>query len=397
LKGGEIMASVRKLPSGKYQARVTVDGKPKSLGTFKTKKEAQMAASKADERILNNQALGDRHITFDEVAHKWLHDYKKKRMRNSTFENNEVALRLHILPYFTGRKLIQIKRYDVAQFAEHLSMKRKKNGKKYDHESLESILSKTKSIFYYAHHELELIEKNPADRMKVPKLSELAPIEKEVKFYTYEELQVILEFMEKYRHQRFPEYRIYHALMYFLSETGLRISEAAAISKDDLDGDILTVERQVDTKKPVPSPFIPLKTEASYRKIKLCPELIAYLKDYFNIQRKLILKYPTFQKSPDNLMFQNFKGQYIHPAVIRDMFSNYCDKAGVDYRGTHCFRHTHAVMLLEAGASPKYIAERLGHKSVKTTMDTYMHISAKMEEDELGKLASYKQRKNNMA
>ena len=391
------MASVRKLPSGKYQARVTVDGKPKSIGTFKTKKEAQLAASKADERIINHQTLDDRQITFDEVAHKWLYEYKKKRLRGSTFENNEVAVRLHILPFFKGRKMLHIKIYDVEQFVEHLIEKRRPDGEKYEHETLEAILSKTKSIFYYAQHKLEVIQKNPADRMRVRKITDGAPVEKEVKYYTYEELTKILGFMQNYQHQRFPEYRFYLALMYFLSETGLRISEAAAISWDDLQGDLLTVERQVDTKKPVPSPYKPLKTESSYRTIKLSVELMEFLKEFMVIQRKCILKYSTFHKSADNLIFQNFKGNYVHPAVIRDTVKTYCEKAGLDYRGTHCFRHTHAVMLLEAGASPKFIADRLGHKSVKTTMDTYMHISAKMEEDELGKLASYKQRKNKVA
>ena len=40
----------------------------------------------------------------------------------------------------------------------------------------------------------------------------------------------------------------------------------------------------------------------------------------------------------------------------------------------HDFRHTHATMLLEAGA-PVHVAQaRMGHESIRTTMDTYGHV-----------------------
>lgn len=389
------MANIRKLPSGKYQARVMVDGVSKSIGTFKTKTQAKIEAGKAEERLLNNQSLDDRHITFDEVAHQWLNN-KQKRLREATFEVVESQLRIHILPFFKGRRILSIKRKDVHDFVDHLKNKRYRNGTmKYEDETLESMLSKLKSIFFFAQHELEVITKNPADNIKIPPSDEMT--DDKTKFYTYEELQMLLSYMREYKQMRFPAYQYYYAVMYFLSETGLRISEAMAVKWSDIDGDMLNVERQVDTKNPVPSPFKPLKTPAAYRKIKLSEELMTFLKQFKQTQNKLSLQYPTFIKGADGLIFQSYKGHYVHPAVVRDEFKKHCRKAGIDYRGTHCFRHTHAVMLLEAGASPKYIADRLGHESVKTTMDTYMHISAKMEEDELQKLASYKQRKNNLA
>ena len=40
----------------------------------------------------------------------------------------------------------------------------------------------------------------------------------------------------------------------------------------------------------------------------------------------------------------------------------------------HDLRHSHASMLIELGFTPLEIAERLGHESVKTTLDTYSHL-----------------------
>ncbi|WP_102345919.1 tyrosine-type recombinase/integrase [Bacillus sp. Marseille-P3661] len=99
-----------------------------------------------------------------------------------------------------------------------------------------------------------------------------------------------------------------------------------------------------------------------------------------------------FQKNEDGIIFQNYHGQYLTPSIIRETIQNYCKKAGIEYKGTHVFRHTHAVLLLESGAGLKYVSNRLGHKTIKTTADTYLAITEKIEEDELKKFASYTQR-----
>jgi integrase len=65
----------------------------------------------------------------------------------------------------------------------------------------------------------------------------------------------------------------------------------------------------------------------------------------------------------------------------------------VYYKGTHGFRHTHAVLLLESGVSLVFASKRLGHKTIKTTADTYLDITKKIEEDEPKKFASYTKRK----
>ena len=43
----------------------------------------------------------------------------------------------------------------------------------------------------------------------------------------------------------------------------------------------------------------------------------------------------------------------------------------------HIFRHTHASMMLNAGANWKELQVRMGHKSINTTMDTYAELAPK--------------------
>ncbi|MFC3781722.1 tyrosine-type recombinase/integrase [Bacillus chungangensis] len=42
-------------------------------------------------------------------------------------------------------------------------------------------------------------------------------------------------------------------------------------------------------------------------------------------------------------------------------------KAGLPRVPIHSLRHTHTVILLEAGVDLKYVQERLGHKSIQIT------------------------------
>ena len=46
----------------------------------------------------------------------------------------------------------------------------------------------------------------------------------------------------------------------------------------------------------------------------------------------------------------------------------------------HDLRHTHAALLIAQGEHPKVIQERLGHASIKTTLDTYGHLFDGLDE-----------------
>ena len=46
----------------------------------------------------------------------------------------------------------------------------------------------------------------------------------------------------------------------------------------------------------------------------------------------------------------------------------------------HSFRHTHATLLIENGATPKEVSSRLGHANVFITQNLYTHATDKMNE-----------------
>ena len=55
-------------------------------------------------------------------------------------------------------------------------------------------------------------------------------------------------------------------------------------------------------------------------------------------------------------------------------------KAGLPHIRLHDLRHTHASLLLQAGVHPKVVQERLGHSSIRVTLDTYSHVMGGLQE-----------------
>lgn len=50
-------------------------------------------------------------------------------------------------------------------------------------------------------------------------------------------------------------------------------------------------------------------------------------------------------------------------------------------------RHLMASLMLKNGANPKVVQERLGHSSIRQTMDRYSHISINLQREQSEKLA----------
>ncbi len=46
----------------------------------------------------------------------------------------------------------------------------------------------------------------------------------------------------------------------------------------------------------------------------------------------------------------------------------------------HSLRHSHATLLLQAGIHPRIVMERMGHSSIRVTLDTYSHVIGGLQE-----------------
>jgi len=389
-----------------------VDGKrkKKEKSGFKTKKEAEAAMVKAINEYNNaGQVFESSEITVSDYLDQWYELYCKLNLKYNTQVGYLRIIETHIKPKYGHYKLKAINSAILQEYANSLKL----NG--YSKSHIVGILTVFQSALDYAIEPLHYISQNPMKAVKFPKV-ERKPRERII--LTIEEWQQIID--------RFHDTRYYIPLMIGFY-TGLRISEAFALTWDDIDleNKTLTVNKQIvkrnfgaDVRKVVEQKgkreqrsswyLTTTKTPASVRTIPFGDTLYKALKVEHTAQMKNELKYGEFytihvlKKEVDekgNDMFrvvpvqkciecqlQRIKlvcvdenGQY----TSTDSFK-YCSRIihremqlAFDY---HSLRHTHATMLIEAGAHVKNVQARLGHTNIQTTLQTYVHNTEKMGE-----------------
>lgn len=119
------------------------------------------------------------------------------------------------------------------------------------------------------------------------------------------------------------------------------------------------------------------KTKSSRRIITIGSTLAAILKRQKTYQNENKLKYGQYYKKSDFVCTKE-NGENITTDTLKYLSRVVNYELGIDFN-FHSLRHTHATMLLEAGANIKDIQKRLGHSRLATTMDTYSHVTEKMK------------------
>ncbi|MGE7843078.1 site-specific integrase [Lysinibacillus sp. NPDC093712] len=128
------------------------------------------------------------------------------------------------------------------------------------------------------------------------------------------------------------------------------------------------------------------KTGAA-RTIKMDDKTMAVLKEWKQKQDYLVLGFNTLQRK--QLVFSNEHNEYMQPTKTRKWIIHAQNKYQLGTITTHGLRHTHCLLLFEAGASLKEVQVSLGHTEVKITMDIYTHVTQKAKDEAILKFASY--------
>ena len=165
--------------------------------------------------------------------------------------------------------------------------------------------------------------------------------------------------------------------------TGLRQGEAFGLKLEDIDfsRSCLFVKRSLAHVVGQGAVFQETKTKTSRRRILLLAEDTANLTAYRKWQQEYAAMLGD-RFTNHGLVFTSPFGEPISPTNFsRRYFKPLLAKAGIDLAFTfHGLRHTHATLLLQQGVNPKIVQERLGHSSIKMTMDTYSHVLPDMQQ-----------------
>jgi integrase len=333
------------------------------------KKEAKIVLEDILSKLEKNKFIIPSNTKFCDFIKLWLNEIIKNKVENTTYEGYSIQINKHIIPYFKEFNL-KIQEVNILHIEKYIFYKYNNSENKLSANTLKKHYHNIKQIFDYA-IKLNLINKNPALNVSLPKVEKFVP-----NYYSVEQLSKLLSIAKG------------HALetaIYLTVHYGLRRGEILGLRWQDVNFEECTLSikntrvkvKSKVTKKP--------KTQASIRTFPLLDNISKHLKkvkkeqDYY----KSILG--SFYKDNDYICKYSDGTLYSTDKVSKG-FTALILKNNMPKIRFHDLRHSTASYLLKLGLHMKEIQEWLGHSDFYLTANTYSHIDTEMKKNAANKI-----------
>ncbi len=283
-------------------------------------------------------------MTFEEVYEDFIL-YAKSRHKKQGFETITRNFNLHILPYFKGASICDLKTIDIIKWQNII----------YEHHFSNSFNNNLYSTFSSFINYCVL-----CGYLSSNIVLSVGNFKKNYESKNYD-IYTTFEFF-KFRHNL--ELFVHRQFFTFMFFYGTRPSEAMALRFSDIKGNWVYIRhnihrrgsRSLDTPKNVSSKrFIKINMFMRFR--------IFLLKKYY------IKVYGSYQ---DYFIFGGIKP--LSTTTLDRYKSKACKKAHLREITQHQFRHSYASRMLHKKVPIDTIARNMGHSKPSTTLNTYVHL-----------------------
>lgn len=318
---------------------------------FKLQREAKDWERKFLEQFARNPD-----ISFQSLYERYK-EFITLRIRESTAQSRFNMIDNHITPYFKDRIISDITPTDIMEWQNVMLQKGLSDT------YLNQINIYLKAIFSYAVDYVGL-SKNPCGKSIGSRKTH------QLNFWTPEEYHKFIEQLIscKDSYDNLTFFTIFEILYY----TGMRVGELLALTLQDIDfkENKISINKgyyRITGKDLIDKP----KTIHGERVVDIPDFLPQEIREYVS---------HLYEPDPTARLFEK------RPQYVRSVLRDRAQKAGVKEIRVHDLRHSHASVLINLGANPVLVAERLGHESPDITLKIYAHLFPNQQRDIIAKI-----------
>lgn len=368
--------SVRKVSENKYVAEITIgvreNGKPnKKQFSARTRAEVTRKLNEYKKTLNLENPQQIKKKTVNEYFEFWL-SLKKVELKASSYRRLESTFETYIKPVFGRLQFSSVRIEDVQKLINKIQSEKSYSTVKKIYDSLNALFKYDQSL----PPQQRVAAFNPCANVLIKKNK--SSEKEDLKIYSEEEILKIKSEINRKTKNNKPIYP-YGKLYILILNTGMRIGEALALDKADIDFDskMISVSKNMTmgTKEKGYKDKVQnsTKTSSGKRTISMNNAAVSAARELFE----------TFPET--SALVLNKNGKKVSLQNAEKTFKQILKSAGVDANGRSChaLRHTFATRMFEAKKDIKIISRMLGHRSVSITYDIYVTVIQKMEAKEL--------------